>query len=137
MLMGVAGGVLYALHGSWAYTIAIERGLAAMDAGGIPNLDLVLIFVACVIGAAVGARRLGRLRLRLNARDMPKHLLGGTVMGVAAAIIPGGNDVLVLHALPALSPHAPISYVFLVMGAAGAIVLSARFARKRSRLRFE
>ncbi len=130
LVMGVAGGVLYALHGSWAYTIAIERGLAHMRAGGIPDLDLALIFIACLIGAALGARRLDRFRIQLNARDVPKHLLGGTIMGVAAALIPGGNDVLVLHSLPALSPHAPVAYLTLVVGAAGALALSSRLRRR-------
>lgn len=55
MLMGVAGGILYALHGSWAYTVAIERGLAAMTADHIPNLDLALIFLSCLVGAALAA----------------------------------------------------------------------------------
>lgn len=131
-MMGVAGGVLYALNGAWAYTIAIERGLATMSAGGIPNLDLALIFLACVAGAGVAARRHGRLQLRLNVADIPKRLLGGTVMGVAAALIPGGNDVLVLHALPALSPHAPLAYLALVLGAAAALSMSARLRRRAS-----
>lgn len=130
MVMGGTGGLLYALHGSWAYTIAIERGLAVMASGGIPNADLALIFLACLAGAAIGARRLHRFRPRLNIFDMPKHLLGGTIMGVAAALIPGGNDVLVLHAVPALSPHAPIAYFGLVAGAAGALSLSARLRRR-------
>jgi uncharacterized membrane protein YedE/YeeE len=129
ILMGVAGGVLYALHGSWAYTIAIDRGLKSMAEGGIANLQLVLVFVACVLGASIGAQRLHRLRLRLNARDIPKHLLGGTVMGVGAALIPGGNDALVLHALPALSLHAPFAYAALVLGASSALALSARLRR--------
>lgn len=132
LVMGVAGGVLYALHGSWAYTIAIERGLADMRSGGIPDFDLALIFVACVAGAGLGARRLDRFRLRLNARDIPKHLLGGTIMGVAAALIPGGNDVLVLHSLPALSPHAPVAYVALTVGAAAALNLSTRLRKRAS-----
>lgn len=130
MVMGAAGGVLYALHGSWAYTLAIERGLAAMNTGNIPNLDLGLIFVACLAGAAIAARRFRVFRFRFNARDVPKHLLGGTVMGVAAALIPGGNDVLVLHALPALSPHAPVAYLALVVGAAGALFVSSRLRRR-------
>ncbi len=126
MVMGATGGLLYALHGSWAYTLAIDRGLAVMMSGGIPNADLALIFLACLAGAALGARRLHRFRPRLNLPDVPKHLLGGTIMGVAAALVPGGNDVLVLHALPALSPHAPVAYLGLVAGAAGALWLSAR-----------
>lgn len=126
MLMGVAGGILYALHGSWAYTVAIERGLAAMTADHIPNLDLALIFLSCLVGAALAARKLRRFRLQLNPGDIPRHLLGGTIMGTGAALIPGGNDVLVLHALPALSPHAPFAYLALVAGAAAALAVGRR-----------
>lgn len=129
LMMGLAGGLLYALHGSWAYTLAIERALSTMSAGGIPDLTLLVIFVACIFGAALGARKIQQFRFQLNIRDLPKHLLGGIVMGVAAALIPGGNDVLVLHALPALSPHAPLAYSALVVGAAGALLLSKFFAR--------
>jgi uncharacterized membrane protein YedE/YeeE len=129
ILMGVAGGVLYALHGSWAYTVAIERGLAAMTADDIPNLDLALIFLSCLAGAAIAARRLHRFALRLNARDIPRHLLGGTIMGTGAALIPGGNDVLVLHALPALSPHALFAYAALVAGAAAALAVGGWMRR--------
>jgi hypothetical protein len=71
MMMGIAGGVLYALHGSWAYTLAIERALADMRSGGIPDLDLALIFLACLTGAALAARRMHGFRLRLNAWDIP------------------------------------------------------------------
>lgn len=60
---------------------------------------------------------------------MAKRLLGGTIMGIAATMVPGGNDVLILHALPALSPHAPVAYAALVAGAAAALALSSRLRR--------
>lgn len=129
LLMGAAGGILYALNGSWAYTVAIERGLSDMRQSGIPNFDLALIFLACVGGAGMAARTQGTFAFRLRLRDVAKRLLGGTVMGVAATMIPGGNDVLILPALPALSPHAPVAYAALVVGAAVALGLSARLRR--------
>lgn len=129
LLMGAAGGILYALNGSWAYTVAIERGLSEMAQEGIPNLDLALIFFACVLGAGLAARTQGTFAFRLRLRDVAKRLLGGTIMGIAATMIPGGNDVLILHALPALSPHAPVAYIALVAGAATALALSSRLRR--------
>ena len=38
-------------------------------------------------------------------------------------MVPGGNDALVLHALPALQPHAALAYAALVAGAACALLL--------------
>lgn len=130
LFMGISGGLLYALNGSWAYTVAIEREFATMSEGGIPNLDLALIFVACVVGAGLAARKQKTFNFRPNVRAIPKRFLGGTIMGAAATMIPGGNDVLVLHALPALSPHAPVAYLALVAGAASALALSQRLRRE-------
>ncbi len=127
LVMGVTGGVLYALNGSWAYTVAIERGLDTMMQGGIPTANLAMIFVASLAGAAVAATEGHRLKLRLNAHAIPNHLLGGTVMGLGAAVIPGGNDALVLHDLPALSLHAPVAYFALAIGAAATLSLGARW----------
>lgn len=130
LVMGAAGGVLYALHGSWAYTIAIERALSTMRSGGIPDFELALIFFASLLGAGIAACGAGQYRLRLNLREVPGRLLGGTIMGMAAALVPGGNDALILHAIPALSPHAPFGYIAMVAGAASMLALSAHLRRK-------
>ncbi len=127
MLMGISAGILYAIHGSWAYTVAIERGLATMMRGGIANVDLALIFLACLVGAAFAAEHANRFHLRLNIRDLPKHLLGGTIMGIGAAAIPGGNDALILHGVPAFSPHAALAYLALIAGASAAIAVARWF----------
>jgi short-chain fatty acids transporter len=39
-----------------------------------------------------------------------RPVVGGIFMGLGAALIPGGNDVLVLHGIPSLSPQAIPSY---------------------------
>lgn len=35
-----------------------------------------------------------------------RHLAAGKLMGTGAAMMPGGNDGLILLGLPSLSPHA-------------------------------
>jgi uncharacterized membrane protein YedE/YeeE len=120
-VMGLTGGLLYALNGSWAYTIAIERGVGTMMTGiGSPVLGL--IFVSGVFGAAIGAWRRRIFAARLNARAMPLRFAAGVVMGVGASLIPGGNDDLVLHAIPALSPHVLVAYPALIAGAATMLI---------------
>lgn len=39
-------------------------------------------------------------------------------MGAGAGMIPGGNDVLLLNAIPLLSPHAIPAYLGVVAGIA-------------------
>ncbi len=125
-LMGMTGGVLYALNGSWAWTVSLQRSVAAMADAPAGEPRLLLIFAACVAGAAWGARR--RLRLRLNLAAWPVRLAGGTVMGAGAAYVPGGNDALLLHGAPALSPHVLVAWPALLAGVAAALV-TARLAR--------
>jgi hypothetical protein len=43
-------------------------------------------------------------------------LIGGTLMGAGAVLIPGGNDTLILDSLPGLSPHAIPAFVALLFG---------------------
>ncbi len=50
-------------------------------------------------------------------------MAGGTLMGAGAALVPGGNDAPVLHALPALLPQAALAYAALVAGAACTLLL--------------
>jgi hypothetical protein len=55
--------------------------------------------------------------------DWWRNVIGGALMGLGAALTPGGNDVLVLYSLPSLSPHALPSYAALALGVVVAILL--------------
>ena len=46
--------------------------------------------------------------------DVAKTLSGGVLMGLGAAVIPGGNDGLILAALPALSIGGAAAYVLML-----------------------
>lgn len=129
VVMGVSGGILYTLIGSWSYTVALQRSVAAMTGAPVLPPVIALVFAGCVAGAALGAERGHRFRLRLAPRSWPTRLAGGTVMGIGAAYVPGGNDALLLHGAPALSPHVLIAYPALLAGA-GAALFAARAIRR-------
>jgi uncharacterized protein len=38
------------------------------------------------------------------------------LMGLGTALLPGGNDALVLYGIPSLSPHAIPAYLALILG---------------------
>ena len=45
------------------------------------------------------------------------------VMGLGAALVLGGNDVLILHAMPSLSPHAVPAYGAMIAGIAAVFIM--------------
>jgi hypothetical protein len=118
LVLGFSGGLLYVLHGSWTYTNALKRQVQSLwlpiEKPVIINL---LLFLALFCGMLLSAWQRGSLKLRWRRiQTWPRHFIGGTFMGAAAVLIPGGNDALMLKSLPGLSPHAIPAFVALLFG---------------------
>ncbi len=117
-LMGVANGFLFAWHGPWAYTSVMTRearSLAGLGAGAAGLLWA--LGAALTAGMLLSAWQRGRFRLDARPRwSWLRHILGGGMMGLGAALVPGGNDVLLLHAIPGLSPHALPAFGSMLLG---------------------
>lgn len=118
---------LFLLIFSWPYTtllVDIARG-SAMDVAARSFLAAAL-----VIGAGVGAASAGRFAWRApNVGAVASCFGGGVLMGLGGALIPGGNDALVLIGLPLLQSSALAAYV--AMTAAIAMGFLARRRLKR------
>ncbi len=56
-----------------------------------------------------------------------RNLGGGALMGLGTALLPGGNDALVLYGIPSLSPHALPALATMVIGIAAAVWLLRHF----------
>lgn len=128
-LMGLSGGILHALHGSWAYVVALQE-VAFLDWSRIMLLPVILLG-ATITGAAIAAGASHRFHLRTDAAHIPVRFAGGTVMGIGGAWVPGGNDALIMHAAPALSPHTLVAYPALIVGVAVGLRAS-RLVRSRT-----
>ena len=82
------------------------------------------LFIAALIGVAISSLQSGRFQLEWRPSLLwGGYLIGGGLMGVGAAMTPGGNDVLLLHAIPGLSPHALPAYAAMVTGIALALLV--------------
>ena len=117
-LIGLSAGTLFAVQGAWLYTSTIQS-LATMifaPAAG-PSFDRLLLFVAVLfgVGLSVWQRRAFRLQVP-GPVAAGRHFAGGTMMGAGAAMIPGGNDVLVLQTIPLLLPHAMLAFLGVLFG---------------------
>jgi len=114
---------------SWPYTSLLMQ-LARGGHGGLaPGAAMAVVFVlGAVAGGMVRGFRLqpGRPRAWLRA------LAGGTVMGIGAVLVPGGNDAMLLVGVPLLLPNLLAAYVAM---SGMLIVLVALRERERAKAR--
>lgn len=101
----------------------------ALRRGGELELRALLVFVF-LAGAFSGALSAGRFRWRgASPIILASRFGGGMAMGFGAALIPGGNDALVLLGLPLLQPTAVAAYIGMI----GVIALGLSMQRHARR----
>lgn len=124
IVLGLTGGVLYMLQGAWTYTSFLQAEAGSwLGAAPPPAAVHGVLFAALFAGMLLSALQRRSFSLRLSRRaHLGRHLAGGLMMGAGGALIPGGNDSLILAAIPTLSPWALASYLALLGGAALALL---------------
>jgi toxin CptA len=120
-VIALANVALMLLVFTWPYTtLLIDVALAR----GMDVLIRALIVTVFLAGAFWGARTAGAFRLRgAGGVDLAMRFGGGVLMGFGAAMIPGGNDALVLLGLPLLQPAAFAAYAAMVLVIAGGLTV--------------
>lgn len=111
--VGLAGGLLYGLHPRWGYGVVIDS--LAMSGPPVMGMKIDMLLpglVAATIAGGLSSSLIGgTFRPRPpGLRTAPLRVIGGLLMGSGGAMIPGGNDGLVLYSLPALIPAAFLAY---------------------------
>lgn len=128
-LMGLAGGVLYATQGAWSYTNHLRTSvLHAWTGSDAPAATHSALVVALALGMVASAVQRGSVEWRRpqHAVSWLRHTGGGMLMGAGAAMVPGGNDTLLLNALPTLALQAVGAYVAMLGGIATVLWLMRR-----------
>jgi len=132
IIVGLSAGLLNALLGSWTYTYYLRYSIGNAYRGERASVGFGLwVLAAFVTGMVVSAIQRRSFRLRWGTvGDRLQRLAGGTLMGVGGAMIPGGNDTLLLTGIPTLSGLALATYGALLLGIAITLVLmrQARWA---------
>ena len=125
-VLGVCGGILNGTAGTWSYT-SLLAGAAEKAAGPADPGSYTVAFVctlALLIGGISAALSLRRFTLtRPRAWPTAAKLVGGAIMGVAAMMIPGGNDMLLLSGLPSLNGNAWAAYASMMAVLLGSLSL--------------
>jgi uncharacterized membrane protein YedE/YeeE len=130
VLMGVASATLVLLYGPLGYTSTFEQliesgfGMIGLPIRPSPPPVRWIILIAVLAGMLLSTLERGSFRVDFRPRGMwIRNLCGGLLMGLGVALIPGGNDALVLYAIPSLSPHALPAYLAMAAGIAAALLL--------------
>ncbi len=115
VVLGLTGGALFATAPAWTYPDLLRDALPLAMAMARPDVMTVVAVTATVCGAVTSSLRRGAWKpQRITARAAVTTLAGGGLMGLGVAVIPGGNDGLVLAAVPALSPGGIAAYLTMM-----------------------
>lgn len=132
-MLGIFGGVLYAGHEKWTYlSLLSDRTSALVRADeAVIGLGALLASAALLTGGVVAAIFGGRFEWqRVHRGALVRQFVGGGMMSGAAAILPGGNDALLLYGLPSAVPHAIVAYTVMILSLYG-VMQSLRWLRSR------
>lgn len=113
LVVGVVGGVLYTLAGSWTIGALLNREGAWLvgDTANHADAKVVAGGLALLAGAIYAAVWTRRFRLRPpTLSGVARNGLGGMMMGAGAALVPGGNGTLLLYAMPSASASAWLAF---------------------------
>jgi hypothetical protein len=106
-ISGVAFLIAFVTVGGWTYT----QTLAEIAHGkSVDAMRESLLLVALTAGAVLGGWSAGLRPQMPRAAKVGRCLVGGGLMGVGAALIPGGSDALVLVGMPLLWPYAWLAF---------------------------
>lgn len=112
--VGVSGGMIYAMNPDWSYTALLSK-LVRGDYQ-IAGLKLELGAAAMFAGAFWSSFLAHTFNCRWpTVRQGAGCFLGGLLMGVGAGLIPGGNDSLMLWAIPGLTLYGPVAYLIMII----------------------
>lgn len=134
-VLGISGAVLFAVAPGWtladAIRLAVPGGVMVMMTAGALGL---LMFAILSGGAMVsGIRRRSFVLRPPRLVAFSRSILGGAVMALGANLVPGGNDTLLLAAVPGATLAGLVAY--LVMSTTVFALLFAGSGIRRARAR--
>lgn len=123
-IVGAANVALVLVAANWSYLSVLGDAVTGSGALTAVRWLIVALFFA---GAVSGALTAGRFRWRgAGFGEIFMRLCAGIVMGLGAALIPGGNDALIVFGMPLLQPAAFAAYAAMVGVIAVAFLVRGR-----------
>lgn len=124
-IIGLSFLIVFVTIGSWSYTDMLAGLARGTTLDAVPSL---LLFFALLTGALIGGWTAGESGIKPPKATVGRCLIGGVLMGVGAALIPGGNDGLILIGMPLLWPYAWIAFASMCI----TIYIATLLVRRRA-----
>ncbi len=116
-LIGISGGLLYAINGKWAYSsMVVQTFTGRVNSNSVDPDIAIYLFIALLSGAIFSAVSSRRFKFSFAGDKWARNLAGGFLMGFGAMMVPGGNSALILQGLPQLSLYAITAYPAMILG---------------------
>ncbi len=130
VFIGLSGALLFLLQPSATYADLVRRSIAPSMATTVAGLGGYAAAALTVVGAMMSAIRAGAFRPRWPApAALGRTIAGGTLMAAGASLIPGGNDALLLAAIPGGSWSGAVAYAIMTTTVLGLVFILRRSAR--------
>jgi len=130
LLTGLLAGLVYARRPGWSYG-GVLQSLLQGRVGLMTwrdNACALLLFTGAVAGAVASGRA------RWQPPEWHRSLrcaAGGLIMGAGAALVPGGNDMLLLWSIPGLTVYGALAYAVMLATIGAGLLLAAGHKRFR------
>lgn len=133
MVMGLAAGVLFLTIGPWSYTELLKAGAGIFVPSMTFDYSLAGVVAALSIVAGVLAATYlekGFAWHREKLRYFSIRFFCGSLMGIGAGLVPGGNDFIMLHVIPGLAPHGIFVFAAMIAGIVTGMMIMRSIRRK-------
>jgi len=125
LTIGTSAAMIYGTRPEWSYAAVLNSLIAGqgLSVGMTVELAVVALFVGAIFSSWLRNKfhpQFGTWRLA------SANLVGGFLMGIGAAAVPGGNDVLLMWTVPGLTAYGLIAYLVMIAVIAGAMKLMPR-----------
>lgn len=129
IIIGLSAGSLTLLYPNWSPS-SVLNALVGWTFAQATVPALFQLVAPFMLFAGMVIRHLMDRSFRprsAGAKGYFKHMAAGTAMGAGAALVPGGNDALLLVGLPTLSPQAVVALPVMMFGMALGIMAQNRW----------
>jgi len=121
-VIGLTFLVATLILGRWTYIDFLSDLACGVTQRTAPKL---MFSVALLLGAMVGGWTEKRLKwVKPDMISVARRLVGGALMGAGSALIPGGNDALVLVGMPLLWSYAWLAFASICITISVATVIT-------------
>lgn len=125
-VMGVFAALTFVSNPDWSYEAWIGRVVSGQ--GLSDSYEIEFTVLALFVGAFMSSALNGKFALKTpSLLVMVTCFFGGSLMGLGALFVPGGNDTLLLWTIPNFAIHGFVAYTTMV--ATVAVLVLARGTR--------